>query len=307
MSLTQTIKEELCRQSLGKACCCRAECYGMLLFAALFSSSRLRLQSDHPAVRRRARRLLHQAVGVEWEEKPDLSHALTLEDPAALARVFAAFGYEYNNAALHLNRAVVEESCCCLAFLRGAFLAGGYLSVSGKGYHLELTTSHYNAARETALLLEEMGLPCGFVARRGNYVLYYKNSSVIEDIISQMGAASAAMEFRLKKVEKDFRNNINRQVNCETANLDKTMEAAARQCLAIRKLQQAGVYEKLPQALQQTAQIRLAYPAESLSELLCHFDPPISKPGLSNRLRRLEQQARQLSETGRQTEKKEDE
>lgn len=305
MSLTQEIKEELCRQSPGRDCCCRAECYGMLLFAALFSTSRLRLQSDHPAVRRRARQLLRQVVGVEWEEKPDSAHALTLEDPAAMARVFAAFGYEYKNAALHLNRAVVEESCCCLAFLRGAFLAGGYLSAPGKGYHLELTTSHYNAARETALLLAEMGLPCGFVARRGNYVLYYKNSGVIEEIISRMGASAAAMEFRLKKVEKDFRNTINRQVNCETANLDKTMEAAARQCLAIRTLQQAGVYEKLPPALQQTAQIRLAYPAESLAELLRHFDPPISKPGLSNRLRRLEQQAKQVLETRGQREEQE--
>lgn len=298
MSLTQDIKEELCRQSPGKSCCCRAECYGLLLFAAMFSASRLRLQSDHPAVRRRARLLLRQAVGAEWEERPDCAHALTLEDPEALARVFAAFGYEYKNAALHLNRAVVEESCCCRAFLRGAFLAGGYLSAPGKGYHLELTISHYNAAKETALLLEEMGLPCGFVARRGNYVLYYKDSAVIEDIIGQMGAPAAAMAFRLKKVEKDFRNNLNRKVNCETANLDKTVEAAARQCLAIRALQQAGVYESLPQALRQTAQIRLEHPEESLSELLRHFDPPISKPGLSNRMRKLEQEARRLKEGG---------
>ena len=87
MSLTQEIKEELCRQSLDKSCWYRAECYGMLLFAAMFSASRLRLQSDHPAVRRRARLLLRQAVGAEWEERPDCSHALTLEAPEALARV----------------------------------------------------------------------------------------------------------------------------------------------------------------------------------------------------------------------------
>ena len=78
MSLTQEIKAELCRQSLGKSCCRRAECYGMLLFAAMFSASRLRLQSDHPAVRRRARLLLRQAAGAAWEEKPDCSHTLTL-------------------------------------------------------------------------------------------------------------------------------------------------------------------------------------------------------------------------------------
>ena len=124
-------------------------------------------------------------------------------------------------------------------------------------------------------------------------MLYYKDSSVIEDLIGQMGAGNAAMHFRLQKVEKDFRNNINRKVNCETANLGKTVEAAARQCQAIRVLEQAGQLEALPEPLRRTAQVRMEHPEESLSELLRYFDPPLSKPGLNNRLRKLEQLAGQ--------------
>ena len=293
MSFTTDIKRELCRAPFASHCCVRAECYGLLLFAAGFSQSRIRLQSDSAAVRRRARQLLGKCAGVSFAAAGEKGHTLLLEEPEQVARVFQAFGYEYSSAALHLNRAMVEEDCCRIAFLRGAFLTGGSCLEPGKGYHLELATSHYNVARETALLLEEMGLPCGFVSRRGNYVLYYKDSSVIEDLIGQMGAGNAAMHFRLQKVEKDFRNNINRKVNCETANLGKTVEAAARQCQAIRILEQAGQLEALPEPLRHTAQVRMEHPEESLSELLRYFDPPLSKPGLNNRLRKLEQLAGQ--------------
>lgn len=296
MSFTQQIKEELCRLGPGKDCCARAECYGMLLFAAVFSQSRLRVHSDLAAVRGRVRQLLRRCAGVEISPRPDGTNALVLEDPPSLRRVFSAFGYEFEGTALHLNRAVVEEDCCRIAFLRGAFLTGGYVSAPGRGYHLELVTSHYNVARQTVLLLEEMGLACGFVSRRGNFVLYYKDSNVIEDIIGRMGAPGAAMDFRLRKVEKDFRNNINRKVNCETANLGKTVEAAARQCHAIDKLEKAGQLEQLPESLRETARVRLEHPEESLAELLQHFDPPLSKPGLNNRLRKLEKLAAKLED-----------
>ena len=128
MSFTQQIKEELCRLGPGKDCCARAECYGMLLFAAVFSQRRLRVHSDLAAVRGRVRQLLRRCAGVEISPRPDGTNALVLEDPPSLRRVFSAFGYEFEGTALHLNRAVVEEDCCRIAFLRGAFLTGGYVS-----------------------------------------------------------------------------------------------------------------------------------------------------------------------------------
>ncbi|WP_458861709.1 DNA-binding protein WhiA [Acidaminobacterium chupaoyuni] len=294
MSFTTDIKTELCRMGTGKDCCARAELYGMLLYASAFSSEKIRLQSDSPAVRRRVQQLMQRVTGCELQNKEEQGSTLRMEDPEELRKVFRAFGYEYSNAALHLNRAVVDEECCRTAFVRGAFLTGGYASKPGKGYHLELTTSHYNVAKETALLLEEMNIPCGFVERRGNFVLYYKDSAVIEDLISSLGATSAAMSVMLRKVEKDVRNHINRKVNCETANLDKTMIAATKQVEAISILMEHKAFDDLPQALRETAMLRLEFPDQSLAELAEHFQPPLTKPGLNNRLRKLQQLAQKV-------------
>ena len=125
--------------------------------------------------------------------------------------------------------------------------------------------------------------------RRGIHVLYYKDSASIEDFLSACGATGSAMDLMLKKVERELRNDINRKVNCETANLTKTVGAAARQIAAIERLQAAGILEKLPEPLRQTANLRLSNPELSLAELCAASPEPISRPGLNNRLRRLVQ------------------
>ena len=163
---------------------------------------------------------------------------------------------------------------------------GGYVSTE-KGYHLELVTPHYHAARQVSALLMDMELPAGQVMRRGIHVLYYKDSASIEDFLSACGATGSAMDLMLKKVEREVRNDINRKVNCETANLTKTVGAAARQIAAIERLQAAGILEKLPEPLRQTANLRLSNPELSLAELCAASPEPISRPGLNNRLRRL--------------------
>ena len=284
MSFTWETKNELCRLPLGQACCMTAESMGALLYANRFTGEEIRIQSDNPAVRGRVGKLLGAAFGVTPDEQ---GGALLVRDSEAISRIFAGFGYDRKNIALQLNRALVEEDCCKSAFLRGAFLAGGYLSDPMKSYHLELVTSHYNVSRQVMALLLDMNLAPGILLRRGNHVLYYKDSAMIEDFLSAAGATGAAMTLMLSKVEKDLRNNVNRKVNCETANLGKTVDAAARQIAAIERLDAAGVLEGLSPALRQTAAIRLQNPELSLSEMLPLFDPPISKPGLNNRIRKL--------------------
>ncbi len=284
MSFTTDTKNELCRLPVGAPCCILAESLGMLLYANRFSESGVRLQSDNPAVRRRACQLLHAAFRVEAQ---DQGGAVTVTDPEAVESIFASFGYERRSIALQLNLALVEEECCRSAFVRGVFLSGGYLSDPGKSYHLELVTSHYNVSRQVMALLLDMGMAPGFLTRRGNYVLYYKDSSLIEDFLSAAGATGAAMTLMLSKVEKDLRNKVNRKVNCETANLGKTVDAAARQIAAIEKLRAAGILQGLPEPLRQTAEVRVRNPELSLSEMLPLFDPPITKPGLNNRIRKL--------------------
>ena len=137
--------------------------------------------------------------------------------------------------------------------------------------------------------MHEMELPAGQMERRGIHVLYYKDSAAIEDFLSACGATGAAMDLMLKKVERELRNDVNRRVNCETANLTKTVGAAARQIAAIERLEAAGLLEKLPAPLQITAQLRINNPEMSLNELCAAYPGTISKPGLNNRLRRLVQ------------------
>lgn len=291
MSFTTDTKNELCRLPLGAPCCTLAESLGMLLYANRFSEAGVRFQSDNPAVRRRAAALLHAAFRIEADVRGSM---LSVSDADAVERIFTAFGYGPKSIALQFNRALVEEDCCKSAFLRGVFLAGGYLSDPGRSYHLELVTSHYNVSRQVMALLLDMNMAPGLLSRRGNYVLYYKDSALIEDFLSAAGATGAAMTLMLSKVEKELRNNVNRKVNCETANLDKTLDAAARQIAAIEKLRAAGVLQTLPEPLRATAEARVQNPDFSLSELLPLFDPPITRPGLNNRIRRLMKLAEEL-------------
>ena len=282
MSFTTDIKSELCHVPVTDETAL-AECLGMLLFAGQFSRESLRIQCEMPAVRHRVHACLTRYMDL-WPEEMD--NILQLRDPMEIDRIFRIYGYERENT-LPLNRALVEDEQSRSAFLRGAFLIGGYVSTPEKGYHLELVTPHYHVARQVSALLNEMELPAGQVVRRGIHVLYYKDSSAIEDFLSACGATGAAMDLMLKKVERELRNDVNRRVNCETANLTKTVGAAAKQIAAIEKLQESGLLETLPAALQQTALLRLSNPEMSLNELCEAFPEPISKPGLNNRLRRL--------------------
>lgn len=284
VSFTTDIKQELCRISDAPETAL-AECLGMLLFAGQLNRQQLRLQVEMSAVRRRVQQLMRLCFGVCPEE---VEHTLYLSEPEELERVFSAYGYENQNM-LPLNRAVVEDEPCKNAFLRGAFLTGGYVSASGKGYHLELVTSHYSTSRQVSALLNDLELPAGQTMRRGVYVLYYKDSAAIEDFLSACGATGAAMTLMLKKVERAMNSQVNRAVNCETANVARTVSAFLRQSEAIHRLQSSGKLETLPKSLQETARLRLQYPEYSLQELCDASSEPISKPGMSNRLRRLVQ------------------
>lgn len=284
MSFTTDIKTELCRVTPSASCCILAECLGMLLFAYQANREGIRLQSESIEVRKRAISLFRQSFGIMPESDEG---GVWIRDPDDLERVFSSYGYDNYQGSLQLNRAVVEEECCKNSFLRGAFLAGGSISTPDKGYHLELVTGHYYVARQVDALLMDMDRSPSSLIRRGYHVLYYKDSEKIGDFLSSMGATNASMELMLVKVEREMRNNINRRSNCEVANLGKTVNAAVKQRLAIEKLKEQGRYDDLPPALKETAEFRLQYPELSLGELCKLFQPPISKPGLNNRIRKL--------------------
>jgi len=293
MSFTGKIKTELCAIPFQGECCALAEVMGVLLFAGQFSMSQLKMQSQSAAVRHRMEALFHRVFGLDLKKDGDSTLFLKQEDH--LRKIFQRMGYPFSSAPLHLNRAAVEEDCDKSAFLRGAFLMGGYVSLSESGYHLELVTSHFSVARELQTLLLDMDMPCGFLQRRGNFVLYYKDSGAIEDFLTAAGASGSAMELMLRKVEKDLRNRVNRKVNCETANLEKTVEASGRQVAAIERLRRSGIWDELPGALRETADIRCENPELSLSEMCLLFDPPLSRSGLNNRMKKLMKLAEEIT------------
>ena len=195
--------------------------------------------------------------------------------------------------ALHVNYGVLEDECCRVAFARGAFLAGGSVTDPEKRYHLELTTTHQKVARETDALLLELGYGAKLTSRGGNCVLYFKQSELIEDFLTMLGAPVCAMDVMQAKMEKDLRNGVNRRVNCETANLTKVVDAAQEQIAAIRRLQRAGGLEALPEKLRQSAQLRLENPEATLQELADMQTPPVSKSAINHRMRKLVQLAAQ--------------
>ena len=284
MSFNSDLKNELCSASFACKNCPLAEALGIMLYAQRFASDGIKIQVENPNIRKRIVSVAAQALGISLRTD---GNTVFTDDPSEIRKAFSAFGYDNINAPLQLNHALLEDDCCRNAFLRGVLLVGGCITSPEKGYHLEIVTGRYHVAKQTSALLSEMGIPLRTVRRRGNNILYYKDSSVIEDVLSASGGTNAAMEIMLKKVERDLNNNVNRKVNCDTANLDKVVDAAAKQLAAISRLEKSGRISELSSSLRETADLRKAYPELSLSALCELHDPPISKQGLNNRFRRI--------------------
>lgn len=289
MSFSTEVKNELCRVSMQRACCTRAEAYGALLHATVFSHREIRLSTENSVIARRLQALLQRAFFVVSEpQQQGRKYQIVLEQPAQIGRIFDVLGYDRkSHITYHLNRNELEEECCLASFLRGAFLMAGTVAGPDKKSHLELKSGHQSLAGEETSLLLDLGLSPKQAQRGGNSLLYFKDSTSVEDFLTRIGAPHAAMALMEAKVEKNLRNTINRQVNCETANLVKTADAAARQIAAIRAVLDTRGEEAFPENLRETVRLRLAHPTDTLAELAQRFEPPISKPGLSHRLKKI--------------------
>ena len=230
------------------------------------------------------------------DELPGSKLVFQITEAEKLRRIVDTLGYDPRQSlVLHVNFALLEEDCCRTAFLRGAFLAGGSVTDPEKRYHLELSTSHVQASREVSALLQEMGFMPRSVMRSGSAVIYFKQSEHIEDLLTMLGAPVAATEIMTAKVDKEIRNGANRAMNCDMANVNKTLDAVAAQQEAIEILKQHGQLEKLPEKIQETARLRMQNPELPLTQLAALFDPPISKSCLNHRIRKIMEEAWKLS------------
>ena len=291
MSFSAEVKRELCRLNISKKCCAQAEAYGILLYCNTFNSREVRIITESPYLKSRLPVLFRKAFRVQFDEVPEQEEGkgtFLIRDPEKLRRIFETFGHEMDSApSIHVNFAVLEEDHCRTAFFRGAFLAGGSVTDPEKSYHLELVTSHYYVSRELLVLLREAGFEAKETTRKSNYITYFKQSEHIEDFLTAIGAPLAAMEIMTSKLERDLRGSVNRRVNCDSANLDKTVAAAQNQIDAIHHLKEQGTWSSLPEKLRETAELRVNNPELTLSQLAEQFQPPISKSALNHRLRKL--------------------
>ena len=297
ISFSGRAKAEICRLMPAKHCCALSECFGILLFCNSFGSDGIRISTESREFAQLLPKLFKKAFSLPFDitPQPDGTGKLTflITDPDKIQTIMDAYGFDYDETlSLHINMPVIEEECCKAAFLRGAFLAGGSVTDPEKGYHLELATNHISVSREAhAILYEVMRVSPKSAQRSGCQILYLKQSDLISDFLAFLGASVASMGIIEAKLEKELNNKVNRRCNCDDANTSKVVEAAQEQLVAIRTLKERGQYSKLPAKLLQAAKAREKNPAASLTELAAMMEPPITKPAMNNRLKKLMQLA----------------
>ena len=293
LSFSAAAKAEICRLQPAKHCCALAQCFGILLFCNSFSADSIRIITESREFAYTLPRLFKKAFNLDFDSFPSMASpgklVFQITDPEKIQTIMEQYGFHPNETlALHVNMPIVEEECCKASFLRGAYLAGGSVTDPEKGYHLELATTHQSVAAESFLLLSEaLGFDPKKAKRGGGQVLYFKQSDQISDCLTFLGAPVAAMGIMEAKLEKELNNKINRRCNCDDANISKVVEAAQEQLGAIRTLRLRGVVEQLPNKLQQAIIAREMNPEASLSELAAMMEPPISKPAMNHRLKKL--------------------
>lgn len=298
-SFSAEVKNDLARSLGRKACCRTAELAALLRMGAVLTlgakrSVGLAFATENAAVARKALMLLKGSAGVRTELTVIRSRRLkknnsyrvrvlpSREAAALMERLGLMRGSAFN---MGTDSALLEKTCCRRAYLRGAFLGGGSVSRPEAGYHLELVTESYSFAGLLLSLLRTMGYPAGLTDRKESYVVYLKESDAIIDFLSLLGAEKAAEAFEVTRNLKEVKNQVNRLVNCETANVQKSVDAAGRQIAAIRALEAADAVAELSAGLREMAAVRLEHPTATLAELAGLLG--IGKSGVNHRLRKL--------------------
>lgn len=305
MSFGANVKAELAHLWPEKPCCQQAELAGILALGGQLVEREgvtlLTFGSHQAAVARLVYRLLRDCCRVKPQVQttqhfyrlavpldPDLWRWLA-ERPGLLDR-------NRRYSLRQFRRAGLANNCCRRAFLRGAFLAAGSVNDPRHAYHLEVLLPNQAWGANLAALLLPFGLKPHLTTRRNTPVLYFKDGEQIGQFLNVIGAHAALLDFEGARVYKEVRNRVNRLVNCDTANLNRTVEASLRQAASIAYLRDCLGLAALPANLREVAELRLQYPDASLRELGQMLTPRLGKAAVSYRLRRLEELAARLAE-----------
>ena len=286
MSFSGEVKEELARHISNARHCQIAELAAIMHFCGQYGqdergSFTIGFQTENEAVVRKGFTLLKKTFNIET--------GLSLENSE-----MQEFLQKIGNFEEPVNGMLIKNSCCKRAFLRGAFLGVGSISDPQKGYHLEFACTDEEKAKQLQEVMGFFDIESKIIFRKKYYVVYLKEGACIVDLLNVCEAPVSLMKLENLRILKEMRNSVNRRVNCETANIAKTVNAASRQMDDIEYLEVHYGFQNLPESLQQMAEIRLEHPDMSLKELGECFDPPIGKSGVNHRLRKLSELADKL-------------
>lgn len=291
MSFSGSVKEELAAHVSTARHCQLAELAALLLFGGEVCDGgrHLCLDTENDAVARKCFTLLRKTFNIETVMR---GKQRVIPDDEKERRVIQALCLaREENETIDLTQTVnpllVKNSCCARAYLRGAFLCVGSMSDPQKSYHLEFVCDEKAQALQLQDILFEFQIEARIIGRKKYQVVYLKEGAGIVDLLNVMGAHVSLMELENMRILKEMRNSINRRVNCETANISKTVTAAGRQIEDILLIRDRYGFENLPDNLRQMAEVRLEYPDAALKELGGYLEPVVGKSGVNHRLRRL--------------------
>ncbi len=308
MSFSGEVKKELCEQISPARHCKLAEISAIIAFCGKIVVDKnqaliLKLQTESSILTKKIFLLLKQVfrVSAELTTRPVSAkknlYELVLkaeETSLVLEACKLTVKEEENGYSLWVEPAIVTKSCCRRCFIRGAFLAAGSVSNPNKAYHFEVVVNQNKNGELLCEVMHSFDIDAKMIARKYHYVVYVKEGSQIVDLLNIMEAHVALMEFENVRILKDMRNTINRKVNCEAANINKTVKAASRQVEDILYIKEKVGLASLAEGLEEIALLRTTYPEASLKELGEMLSPPVGKSGVNHRLKKLSEIAEGL-------------
>lgn len=305
LSFSAQVKEELGKYISKNRHCQIAELAAIIHYQGHLARGnegqlQLQIQTENPIVLRKCFTILNKAFNIktsEIEQKclqyhKNSVYTIVLEKEEDIKNIIQEVKLLDDEGVLHdlrdiVNPVIIEQYCCRRGFTRGAFLCIGSMSDPNKSYHLELVCSNLHQAKQLQDVLILFDLDAKIIERKKHYVVYLKEGSHIVDFLGITKARVALMNLENLRIVKEMRNSINRQVNCETANIAKTVNAATKQIEDIIFIRDYIGFSKLPDTLREMAQVRLEHPQTPLKDLGQYLDPPVGKSGVNHRLRKL--------------------
>lgn len=300
MSFSNDVKNELSRLETNEVCCDKAELLGVLRMSGAIvirgMNIGIHFSTENAALARRVLQILKNNYQVQTEVVITRSRRLKKNNryqvrvlPAPQVNI-AMTELQLLSMESDLKNPLLNKQCCKRAFLRGAFLGGGSISRPSSDYHLEMVTGNEDFARSIIKVMHTFSMKAKLTDRKNDFIVYLKDGESIINFLRVIGAHGSMMEFETVRIVKEMRNNVNRRVNCETANLGKVVKAAVRQVNCIKFIDEHMGLSELPEALHETAQLRLKYPEASLNELV-EYSGGIGKSGINHRLKKLQEMA----------------